>query len=517
VSEPLRCVSPDSVITGWDFSTGAVKCLAFDLQGNTLAEVRLPTDLWTAGGVSELNLLQLEGQARASTRAVAARLAEQSRLGQWVAGGVSATHHTAGRIDRDRLPIRRAICWNDHTLAAYHARGLQRLGGQSRVRELIGGPWAIRYTLSHLVKDEDYLNEADWRRTWRMLPHGALAAGYLTGNFDVVSVSAAASTGIMDLRSGQWRREMLACLARPDYQELAFAQLPRIIDQSEPVGPLAEHLALEAGLQRGSVPLIFPTSDDQQAGLVGGGAVDEGQVAVILGNSAVVNSSAGRIPAIGSLDVMRLNWNPFLWMRCYNNGAQFLDPIVGPKPDWSALESAARACSPVPGGVAVLPFANPEPSMGITQPSVRWFPGEPTDPAVRFRAALEALAYLIAAGVREHEQAGQKITRISVSGGIARSDLMCEILASVLGRPLERLVSFEGPALGAAVTALAALETHLRKRRGIEGSYTVADAVSALVRFRPSVAPNAGWGDAYRQGFVSFEQRLRGNATGAEG
>src|SRR5207245_487228 len=120
----------------------------------------------------------------------------------------------------DRVQVRRAICWNDHTLAAYHARGLERLGGPSRVRELIGGPWAVRYTLSHLVKDEEHLSEAEWRRTDRMLPHGALAAGFLTGSFDVCGVSAAASTGIMDLRTKQWRREMLDALARPDYREL---------------------------------------------------------------------------------------------------------------------------------------------------------------------------------------------------------------------------------------------------------------------------------------------------------
>src|SRR3954469_2343253 len=134
---------PPVIVTGWDFSTGGVKCLAFDLEGRTLAEVRLPTDLWTEGGVSELNLLQLEGQARASTRAIAARLRELGRLTHWVAGGISATHHTAGRIDQNRVQIRRAICWNDHTLAPYHARGLQRLGGPQRVQERIGGPWAI--------------------------------------------------------------------------------------------------------------------------------------------------------------------------------------------------------------------------------------------------------------------------------------------------------------------------------------------------------------------------------------
>ena len=44
----------------------------------------------------------------------------------------------------------------------------------------------------------------------------------------------------------------------------------------------------------GERPLIFPTSDDQQAGLAGGGAVDAGQMAVVLGNSAVVNSSSGQ-------------------------------------------------------------------------------------------------------------------------------------------------------------------------------------------------------------------------------
>src|SRR5439155_21329089 len=113
-----------------------------------------------------------EGQARASARATGARRRALDRLRDWVAGGISATHPTAGRIDADQVQVRRAICWNDHTLAAYHARGLERLGGQERVRQLIGGPWAIRYTFSHLVKDEAHLPLADWQRTTRVLPHG---------------------------------------------------------------------------------------------------------------------------------------------------------------------------------------------------------------------------------------------------------------------------------------------------------------------------------------------------------
>src|SRR6266550_4284028 len=111
MAESLQHLPPESIVTGWDFSTGAVKGLAFDLGGQTLAEIRLPTDLWTEGGVSELNLMQLEGQARAAVRLLAARLRDLGRLPDWAAVGISATHHTAGRIDDRHTQVRRAICW----------------------------------------------------------------------------------------------------------------------------------------------------------------------------------------------------------------------------------------------------------------------------------------------------------------------------------------------------------------------------------------------------------------------
>lgn len=515
MADKPRFVPVESVITGWDFSTGAVKCLAFDLSGQVLAEVRLPTDLWKGEPyderISELNLMQLEGQARASVRAIVAALREIGRLKDWIAGGISATHHTAGRIDKNRVQVRRAICWNDQTLADYRRKGETRLGGPGRVRELIGGPWADRYSLSHLVKDEDpsFLSPEAWRRTWRILPHGPLAAGFLTGNFDVISVSSAASTGIMDLRTCQWRREMLEALESPEYRELAWRQLPRIIDMYEPIGRLAAHVCAEVGLVAEQSPWIFPTSDDQQAGLVGGGAVDAGQVAVILGNSAVVNSSSNELPKTDELDVMRLNWGPFLWMRCYNNGAQFLDWVVGENPDWAKLQAEARQLPPGCDGVQVMPFIMPEPSLGIrgnVQPV--WYPERPAAPGAQFRAALEAIAYLIKLGVEAHERAGQRIAQITVSGGIARSDLMCEILATVLNRRLERLVSAEGPALGAAVTALAGVETLLRRQHGVCEPFRVADAVATMVRYAAPVEPRADWVSAYQGEMEKFRRRL---------
>lgn len=504
MAENLRYVPPSSIITGWDFSTGAVKCLAFDLEGNALAELRYPTDLWTEGDVSELSIMQLEGQVRATTRAMANKLKDLGRLHDWIAGGVSATHHSAGRIDRSFTQVRRIICWNDYTLVKYHALGLERLGGPERVKHLIGAPWAVRYTLSHLVKDEEFLSAEDWRRTTRIAQHGVLAGGFLTGSFDVVSVSSAASTGIMDFRSRLWQPAMLQALATLEHRELAWKQLPRIVEQDQPLGEIHPGLALESGIPMQRRPLIFPTSDDQQAGLVGGGAVSAGQMAIILGYSAVVNSSSSKLPASGELDAMCLNWGPYLWMRCYNNGAQFLDRVVGPKPDWEALEREASNVPAGCGGVTVSPFSVPEPALGILDPGLQWHPAEPKEPGVRFRASLEALAYLIARAVHEHEAAGQTITRITVSGGIARSKLMCAILASVLDKPLDRLQSDEGSALGAAVTALAAYENYNRRLDHVDAHFTVADAVGILVKFRDQARPNPAWREAYARGYEEF-------------
>ncbi|MFM7111080.1 MAG: FGGY-family carbohydrate kinase [Planctomycetota bacterium] len=503
-------LSPTSLVTGFDFSTGSVKGLAFDLSGHSIAEVRLPTDLWTQGGVSELNICQLEGQVRGALRSMAHRLRELGRLSDWQAIGISATHHTAGRIDHDGVQVRRAICWNDATLAEYHARGLERLGGQARVRELIGGPWAIRYSLSHLVKDEVALSAEDWSRTWRVLPHGPLVAGFMTENFNVTSVSSAASTGMLDLRSAAWQPAMLEALADPAHRRLALESLPRVVDHLEPVGPLSPSVCHDLGIDPYRAPLVFPTSDDQQAGLAGGGAVDAGQVAVILGNSAVVNSSASAPPATDSLDCMRLNWGPYLWMRCYTNGAQFLDRVVGEKPDWNDLESRARAVPAGCAGTRVMPFAHAEPSLGVNSPRFAWTPSEPADAGVRFRASLEALACLIALGLRAHRENGQVVERVSVSGGIARCGLMLEILASMIGLPVYRLESHEGPALGAAAGALAGIETVRARESGHPQRHTMASAVARLVRLRPEpVNPDPAATEAYLGLLARFEADIR--------
>ena len=61
--------------------------------------------------------------------------------------------------------IRRAICWNDHTLAEFNAKGVRRLGGQKKIKELID-----KYQPDYLCFDGEWEHGED---VWRS--HEALA------------------------------------------------------------------------------------------------------------------------------------------------------------------------------------------------------------------------------------------------------------------------------------------------------------------------------------------------------
>ena len=141
-------------------------------------------------------------------------------------------------------------------------------------------------------------------------------------------------------------------------------------------------------------------------------------------------------------------------MRCYNNGAHFLDRVLGPKVDWKSLEQRGRRTRPGCDGVSVMPFIVPEPSLKVgASPSCSGRHVNRRTVGNDFAPPWRRLAFLIARGVEEHEKAGQTIPRITVSGGIARSDLMCE---------------YPGLGLG-PVPSIGSNRTKARHRRGRDG------------------------------------------------
>ena len=107
---------------------------------------------------------------------------------------------------------------------------------------------------------------------------------------------------------------------------------------------------------------------------------------------------------------------------------------------------------------------------------------------------LEGVAYGLRDSLELLRELGVTPEKGRVSGGGARSRLWLEIVASVLGLPLELTVVEEGSAYGAAMLAGVA-----------DGHFANAhEAVTACVRMRETVEPNADWASAYDEGYARF-------------
>jgi xylulokinase len=110
------------------------------------------------------------------------------------------------------------------------------------------------------------------------------------------------------------------------------------------------------------------------------------------------------------------------------------------------------------------------------------------------RAVLEGVAYGLRDSLELLRGLGVDAQVGRASGGGARSRLWLEIVASVLGVPLELTEVEEGSAFGAALLA------------GVSNGVfaTAQEAVARCVRVRGRVEPNESWARSYDESYARY-------------
>ncbi|HCX95488.1 MAG TPA: ribulokinase, partial [Spirochaetaceae bacterium] len=120
------------------------------------------------------------------------------------------------------------------------------------------------------------------------------------------------------------------------------------------------------------------------------------------------------------------------------------------------LEKAASQINPGESGVLALDWLNGRRTPDANQKLKGALTGltlGTTAPMI-YRALIEATAFGTRAIVERFEQEGVQIRKIRAIGGVARkSPLVMQIVADVLGRPIEIVASDQSVALGAAMFA----------------------------------------------------------------
>ena len=122
-----------------------------------------------------------------------------------------------------------------------------------------------------------------------------------------------------------------------------------------------------------------------------------------------------------------------------------------------------------------------------------------------WRALLEAYAYALAHHVEVMNEIGYKTERFIVSDGGSASRVWMQIVADVLGRPVQRLSGHPGSCVGAAWTAAIGV--------GLASDWS---GISAFVRAADRIEPRAEVTEGYRRGYRRYRDLYRRLADRSE-
>jgi gluconokinase len=245
----------------------------------------------------------------------------------------------------------------------------------------------------------------------------------LTGELRM-SASAASGTGLFDPNRLAWDEETLAAVG------VEPSQLPPLGD--EPV----------AG--------VWPPLGDGACSNVGAGCVARGRAAVMVGTSAatrVVYAADHAEPRPG-LFLYRLDDARFCEGGALSDGGNLHAWLLRTLHEYDEAELADRP--PAAHGVTFLPFLGGERSLG-------WNPRRrgsihglsfATTPLDLAQAALEGVCYRLADVL---DAIGGLDAVVATGGGLLANPAWLQVLADVLGRPVEVSGAAEGSARGAAV------------------------------------------------------------------
>src|SRR5438876_3898870 len=359
--------------------------------------------------------------------------------------GVSGQQHGLVCLDQSDRPVRAAKLWNDTTTAAQCDELMRKLGGPSRVLQLIGNLILPGYTAPKIAWLIAHDPDA-YARTARMcLPHDYLNL-WLTGQF-VTEPGDASGTAYFDVRARRYRDEVLAAIDdRRDWKRA----LPPIAPSISVVGTLrreaAEALAMDAGIP------VSAGGGDNMCAAIGCDIVAAGPLSVGLGTAGTGFAYRAE-PAVDPLGEAAAfcdstgGWLPLAATLNCTSATEWVRELFAM--DHSDVE-AAIASGGAPG-LAFLPYLSGErtpnrPEAAGVFAGLRSSHGR--DAIVH--AVVEGVTFGLAYALDALRRTGVAPSEVTLVGGGSASDAWAQLCADVFDLPVVRPAIVEAAAAGAA-------------------------------------------------------------------
>lgn len=438
------------ITLGIDSGTQSTKAIAVEIEtGEVLATAQA-----TYGMVEGLPPGHLEQEPAwwlAALEETIGRVA--ATLGQRVAEvaaiGVSGQQHGLVALDKDGIPVRPAKLWCDTSTVEQCRQFEQEFGGASGLVELTGNAILPGYTAPKILWLKQ--NEPDNFEKIHsiLLPHDYLNY-HLTGVASM-EYGDASGTGLMDVRSRTWLRELV------DFIDLRTADwLPPLRPSMEPCGTLKPKLAGQWGMPASVI--VSAGGGDNMMGAIGTGNLSSGCVTASLGTSGTLYaySESPIVDTKGEVAGFCDSTGGWLPLVCTMN-VTVVTEAVRSLFNWpiADLESAVSSVPAGADGLIFLPYLNGErtPNLPDARGSLHGLNPHNFRPAHMARAAMEGATLGLGYGLKRLRELGVEPTEIRLTGGGSKSATWRQLVADVFGVPSVCLRVSEGAAFGAALQA----------------------------------------------------------------
>ncbi len=451
---------------GLDIGTSAVKAVAYDAAGRSLASARVPVARKNPQpGWDELNPDEVWQAVCAAVGSLAAAPAVKADPPLSLA--VSASGEEVFPVDEAGRVLAPCILSSDRRGA-----DIERKTAQHR------SPQAWLSACGHVPQRMDPVNRILWLRfhqpsvfqqTTRLVGWHEFGTLRLTGQA-VTDPSLAAKWAAFDLGTNAWSPERLIEF------DLDEAMLPVIEQWGGVAGQITAAAARETGLPRGMN--VGVGAFDAICSALGAGVGHTGITALSCGSWQVLVAPASRpwlsdgnpdapfsiIPSPGH--------EPFAILSKSPNGsavAEWVSNLVGLSLDEAG--ASFGAASPEPGHVLAIPHLSGALALGPEgQDSRGGLVGLTlaTKPLDIVRAFMESIAYELALTVGSLRRLGVPMTVLRATGGGTRSAWWMQLKSDMTGLPIEVVEHAEPGTWGAALLARYAAEPGLGPQTGIE-------------------------------------------------
>ena len=443
---------------GVDLGTGSCKSVIIDAGAQILgfgaadySKIEAPTR-WKEQNPETL----IDALIRSVRKAVdRAEVSPQACQGMSVGGAL----HSLIAIDKSRKPLTGILTWID-ARAVDQAAAVRTAGDGQRIYRQTGCPVHSMYPIYKLI----WLREKEpliFNNAARFVSAKAYVIERLTGRF-MADYNIASGSGFLKVHDLTWNSESLQLAGVTPKQLSSVASPWKVINGLKP------ELASAMGIPK-DVPLVLGSSDAVNSSM-GAGAVGSECATCMVGTSGAYRIIAKKV----ILDPTGRSWcyaiDPNHWLigGAINNGGivlswfrDALNKIITAGPEEEKLsfdELINRAASVRPGaeGLICLPFLAGERSPNWNMNTRGVFFGLTLDHSLdhMIRALLEGVAFRLRSLAEVMDEIGCKTNEIRVSGGLTRSGLWPQIIASALNLELHIPSWGETSSLGAALWTL---------------------------------------------------------------